>query len=196
MILENLGLTEKGINYLNSISYRFTFGKIYGLIGDTSVNVLSRVLCGLIKETTGKKIIELQENISFFLNDMQFLEDFDVLETIEDISSKKLDKTELNDLLLRLDLYSVCKLKLNKCSKEVIKKLGILCTLITNNKIILIEDVFKDLTPSDIDRLKDLFFHLKSAGYLIILTGRNKEEFNYFADKTLKIEKGSLYEIF
>ena len=60
----------------------------------------------------------------------------------------------------------------------------------------MIEDVFKDLPPSDIDRVKDLFFHLKSAGYLIILTGRNKEEFNYFADKTLKIEKGSLYEIF
>ncbi len=196
MILENLGLMEKGINYLNSISYRFTFGKIYGLIGDTSVNVLLRVLCGLIKEATGKRIIERQENISFFLNDMQFLEDFDVLETIEDISSKKLDKTKLNDLLLRLDLYNVCKLKLNKCPKEVVKKLGILCTLITNNKIILIEDVFKDLTPSDIDRVKDLFFHLKSAGYLIILTGRNKEEFNYLADEVLKIEKGSLYEIF
>ena len=196
MILENLELTEKGINYLNSISYRFTSGKIYSLIGDTSVNVLSRVLCGLIKESTGKRIVEHQENVSFFLNDMQFLEDFNVLETIEDISSKKLDKTELNDLLLRLDLYSVCKLKLNKCHKETIKKLGILCTLITNNKIILIEDVFKDLTPNDIDRVKDLFLYLKSAGYLIILTGLNKEEFNYLADKILKIEKGSLYEIF
>ena len=196
MILENLGLTEKGINYLTAISYCFTSGNIYGLIGDTSVNVLDRVLCGLIKESTGKRIVDHQENISFFLNDMQFLEDFNILETIEDINSKKLDKTKLNDLLLRLDLLGVCKFKLNKCPKEVIKKLGILCTLITNNKIILIEDVFKDLTASDIDRVKDLFFHLKSAGYLIILTGRNKEEFNYFADKILKIEKGSLYEIF
>ena len=195
MILENLGLTEKGINYLTTISYRFTSGNIYGLIGDTSVNVFVRVLCGLIKEATGKKIVDHKENISFFLNDMQFLEDFNILETIADINSKKLYKTKLNDLLLRLDLLSECN-KLNKCPKEVIKKLGILCTLITNNKIILIEDVFKDLSPSDIDRVKDLFFHLKSAGYLIILTGRNKEEFNYFADKTLKIEKGSLYEIF
>ena len=85
MILENLGLTEKGINYLTTISYRFTSGNIYGLIGDTSVNVLARVLCGLIKEATGKRILDHQENISFFLNDMQFLEDFNILETIEDI---------------------------------------------------------------------------------------------------------------
>ena len=45
VILENLGLTEKGINYLTTISYRFTSGNIYGLIGDTSVNVFVRVLC-------------------------------------------------------------------------------------------------------------------------------------------------------
>ncbi len=196
MRLENLELMVNGINYLNNINYQFTYEKIYCLFGDTSVNVFLRVLCGIIKETTGQIIKEKAGVLNFFLNDMDFIADFTVLETIQDISLKSLDKTKFSDFLVRLDMLDVSNCKLSKCSKEIIKKLGILCTLVNDNKLILIEDIFKDLSPSAIDRVKDLFFYLKSQGYIIILTGRNKEDFDYFADNVLRIEKGNLYEVF
>lgn len=196
MRLENLELMVNGINYLNNINYQFTYEKIYCLFGDTSVNVFLRVLCGIIKETTGQIIKEKDGVLNFFLNDMDFIADFTVLETIQDISLKSLDKTKVSDFLVRLNMLDVSNFKLSKCSKEIIKKLGILCTLVNDNKLILIEDIFKDLSPSAIDRVKDLFFYLKSQGYIIILTGRNKEDFDYFADNVLRIEKGNLYEVF
>lgn len=195
MKIENLSLVVDNINYLNQINCDFDFNKICALLGDTSVNVFLRVLCNLIQPTTGNIKFKTKAGLGFFLNDMHFITDFDTLETLEDISITKLDKKETNDLLNKLDLFKDSKLKIKNYSENILKKLGILCTTLNNNKIILIEDVFKNLTPSDIDMVRDFLLDLKSNGYLIILTGRKKEEFTYFVDKICWLERGILNEI-
>lgn len=195
MNIENLSLVVDNINYLNQINCNFEFNKIYALVGDTSVNVFLRVLCNLIKPTLGSIKITDNTNLGFFLNDMHFINDFDAIETLEDISTTKLDKKEIGVLLNKVDLLKDSKLEIKNYSENMLKKLGIICTTLNNNKIILIEDVFKSLTQSDIDAVRILLLNLKSNGYLIIITGRQKEEFTYFADKIYELESGTLNEI-
>lgn len=195
MNIENLSLVVDNINYLNKINCNFEFNKIYALVGDTSVNVFLRVLCNLIKPTLGSIKITDNTNLGFFLNDMHFINDFDAIETLEDISTTKLDKKEISVLLNKVDLLKDSKLEIKNYSENMLKKLGIICTTLNNNKIILIEDVFKSLTQSDIDAVRILLLNLKSNGYLIIITGRQKEEFTYFADKIYELESGTLNEI-
>lgn len=195
MNIENLSLVVDNINYLNQINCNFEFNKIYALVGDTSVNVFLRVLCNLIKPTLGNIKITDNTNLGFFLNDMHFINDFDAIETLEDISTTKLDKKEISVLLNKVDLLKDSKLEIKNYSENMFKKLGIICTTLNNNKIILIEDVFKSLTQSDIDAVRILLLNLKSNGYLIIITGRQKEEFTYFADKIYELESGTLNEI-
>lgn len=195
MNIENLSLVVDNINYLNQINCNFEFNKIYALVGDTSVNVFLRVLCNLIKPTLGSIKITDNTNLGFFLNDMHFINDFDATETLEDISTTKLDKKEISVLLNKVDLLKDSKLEIKNYSENMLKKLGIICTTLNNNKIILIEDVFKSLTPSDIDAVRIFLLNLKSNGYLIIITGRQKEEFTYFADKIYELESGTLNEI-
>ncbi len=195
MNIENLSLVVDNINYLNQINCNFEFNKIYALVGDTSVNVFLRVLCNLIKPTLGSIKITDNTNLGFFLNDMHFINDFDAIETLEDISTTKLDKKEISVLLNKVDLLKDSKLEIKNYSENMLKKLGIICTTLNNNKIILIEDVFKSLTPSDIDAVRIFLLNLKSNGYLIIITGRQKEEFTYFADKIYELESGTLNEI-
>ena len=195
MNIENLSLVVDNINYLNKINCNFEFNKIYALVGDTSVNVFLRVLCNLIKPTLGSIKITDNTNLVFFLNDMHFINDFDAIETLEDISTTKLDKKEISVLLNKVDLLKDSKLEIKNYSENMLKKLGIICTTLNNNKIILIEDVFKSLTQSDIDAVRILLLNLKSNGYLIIITGRQKEEFTYFADKIYELESGTLNEI-
>ena len=195
MNIENLSLVVDNINYLNQINCNFEFNKIYALVGDTSVNVFLRVLCNLIKPTLGSIKIADNTNLGFFLNDMHFINDFDAIETLEDISTTKLDKKEISVLLNKVDLLKDSKLEIKNYSENMLKKLGIICTTLNNNKIILIEDVFKSLTQSDIDAVRILLLNLKSNGYLIIITGRQKEEFTYFADKIYELESGTLNEI-
>ena len=195
MNIENLSLVVDNINYLNKINCNFEFNKIYALVGDTSVNVFLRVLCNLIKPTLGSIKITDNTNLGFFLNDMHFINDFDAIETLEDISTTKLDKKEISVLLNKVDLLKDSKLEIKNYSENMLKKLGIICTTLNNNKIILIEDVFKSLTPSDIDAVRIFLLNLKSNGYLIIITGRQKEEFTYFADKIYELESGTLNEI-
>lgn len=195
MKIENISLTINGVNFLGQISCNFDFNKIYALVGDTSVNVFLRILCGLVSPTTGKVTTENNATCGIFLNDMHFITDFNAQETIEDISLKQLTKKEINEQLNKLDLFKDSKLKISKYQENMLKKLGILCTTLNNNKIILIEDVFKGLLPSNIDMVRKFFINLKSKGYLIILTGRKKEEFTYFADKIYEIEKGIKNEI-
>lgn len=195
MNIENLSLVVDNINYLNKINCNFEFNKIYALVGDTSVNVFLRVLCNLIKPTLGSIKITDNTNLGFFLNDMHFINDFDAIETLEDISTTKLDKKEISVLLNKVDLLKDSKLEIKNYSENMLKKLGIICTTLNNNKIILIEDVFKSLTKSDIDAVRIFLLNLKSNGYLIIITGRQKEEFTYFADKIYELESGTLNEI-
>lgn len=195
MNIENLSLVVDNINYLNKINCNFEFNKIYALVGDTSVNVFLRVLCNLIKPTLGSIKITDNTNLGFFLNDMHFINDFDAIETLEDISTTKLDKKEIGVLLNKVDLLKDSKLEIKNYSENMLKKLGIICTTLNNNKIILIEDVFKSLTQSDIDAVRIFLLNLKSNGYLIIITGRQKEEFTYFTDKIYELESGTLNEI-
>ena len=195
MNIENLSLVVDNINYLNQINCNFEFNKIYALVGDTSVNVFLRVLCNLIKPTLGSIKITDNTNLGFFLNDMHFINDFDAIETLEDISTTKLDKKEISVLLNKVDLLKDSKLEIKNYSENMLKKLGIICTTLNNNKIILIEDVFKSLTQSDIDAVRIFLLNLKSNGYLIIITGRQKEEFTYFADKIYELESSTLNEI-
>lgn len=195
MNIKNLSLVVDNINYLNQINCNFEFNKIYALVGDTSVNVFLRVLCNLIKPTLGSIKITDNTNLGFFLNDMHFINDFDAIETLEDISTTKLDKKEISVLLNKVDLLKDSKLEIKNYSENMLKKLGIICTTLNNNKIILIEDVFKSLTQSDIDAVRIFLLNLKSNGYLIIITGRQKEEFTYFVDKIYELESGTLNEI-
>ena len=195
MNIENLSLVVDNINYLNQINCNFEFNKIYALVGDTSVNVFLRVLCNLIKPTLGSIKITDNTNLGFFLNDMHFINDFDAIETLEDISTTKLDKKEISVLLNKVDLLKDSKLEIKNYSENMLKKLGIICTTLNNNKIIVIEDVFKSLTKSDVDAVRIFLLNLKSNGYLIIITGRQKEEFTYFADKIYELESGTLNEI-
>lgn len=195
MNIENLSLVVDNINYLNQINCNFEFNKIYALVGDTSVNVFLRLLCNLIKPTLGSIKITDNTNLGFFLNDMHFINDFDAIETLEDISTTKLDKKEISVLLNKVDLLKDSKLEIKNYSENMLKKLGIICTTLNNNKIILIEDVFKSLTKSDIDAVRIFLLNLKSNGYLIIITGRQKEEFTYFADRIYELESGTLNEI-
>ena len=152
-------------------------------------------MCNLIKPTLGSIKITDNTNLGFFLNDMHFINDFDAIETLEDISTTKLDKKEISVLLNKVDLLKDSKLKIKNYSENMLKKLGIICTTLNNNKIILIEDVFKSLTKSDVDAVRIFLLNLKSNGYLIIITGRQKEEFTYFADKIYELESGTLNEI-
>lgn len=195
MNIENLSLVVDNINYLNQINCNFEFNKIYALVGDTSVNVFLRVLCNIIKPTLGSIKITDNTNLGFFLNDMHFINDFDAIETLEDISTTKLAKKEISVLLNKVDLLKDSKLEIKNYSENMLKKLGIICTTLNNNKIILIEDVFKSLTQSDIDAVRIFLLNLKSNVYLIIITGRQKEEFTYFADKIYELESGTLNEI-
>lgn len=195
MNIENLSLVVDNINYLNQINCNFEFNKIYALVGDTSVNVFLRVLCNLIKPTLGSIKITDNTNLGFFLNDMHFINDFDAIETLEDISTTKLDKKEISVLLNKVDLLKDSKLEIKNYSENMLKKLGIICTTLNNNKIILIEDVFKSLTSNDVDAVRIFLSNLKSNGYLIIITGRQKKEFTYFADKIYELESGTLNEI-
>ena len=195
MNIENLSLVVDNINYLNQINCNFEFNKIYALVGDTSVNVFLRVLCNLIKPTLGSIKITDNTNLGFFLNDMHFINDFDAIETLEDISTTKLDKKEISVLINKVDILKDIKIEIKNYIENMLKKLGIICTTLNNNKIILIEDVFKSLTKSDVDAVRIFLLNLKSNGYLIIITGRQKEEFTYFADKIYELESGTLNEI-
>ena len=70
IVVDNVTKILKGITVLENVSYEFTGGNIYGIVGKNGCGktMLMRAICGLIKPTEGKILIddkELHKDISF-----------------------------------------------------------------------------------------------------------------------------------
>lgn len=194
MKIDILDYKINDISYLKNIKFELSYHQIYGLIGYIPLNIFLRILCGLLPKDNSVKI-ESSSQIGYFLNDMHFIKEYEVREIIKEIAPNFLESDEVTDLLAKMNLQEISAQKVNTLDDSSIQKLGIFCTLIKKNKIIIIEDCFKNLNNQDKDLIKELLVNYKTKGYLIILSSSVKDDFLYFADKIYEVEEDKVNEI-
>ncbi|MGL4731117.1 MAG: ATP-binding cassette domain-containing protein [Clostridium sp.] len=205
LTVENLSKEIKNVTVLNNINLKLNKGNIYGFRGKngSGKTMLFRALCGLIKPTEGKVIINgqvLGDDISFpesvgviieYPGFLPNLSGYENLKLISEINNKVGEK-EIKEIISAVGLDPEDKKKFKKYSLGMKQRLGIAQALMENPELIILDEPTNALDSDAVLSIKDLLIKMKNNNKLILIASHDKEELELLSDEIFYIENGSI----
>lgn len=190
---------------LNQVSLSMDSEKIYGLWGKngSGKTMLIRAICGLIRPTTGKVIIDgevlgeksdFPKSVGVLIENPGFIgkyTGYQNLKMLADIK-KEIGKEEIEQILEKIGLGENQNKKYKKYSLGMKQKLGIAAALMENPKLILLDEPTNALDEESVRKLHDILVEYKEKGALIIIASHDKEELEKLSDEIYEIENGKV----
>lgn len=199
----NKSLSKKLI--LDNISYKFEYGRVYGLCGTngSGKTMLLRAVCGLIILDSGEIIIDgkiLHKDISFppsvgiVIENMSLLPGYNAFDNLKLISQikKVASDDDIKNAINRVGLKS--DLKVRKFSLGMKQRLNIAQAVFEKPKIILLDEPTNALDDSGVKLVYDIIKEEKERGALIIVATHHEEDLREMCDVILRVSEGRLYE--
>lgn len=199
----NKSLSKKLI--LDDISYRFEYGKVYGLCGanGSGKTMLLRAICGLIIPDSGEIVIDgkiLHKDISFppsvgiVIENMSLLPGYNAFDNLKLISQikKVASDDDIKNAINRVGLKS--DLKVRKFSLGMKQRLNIAQAVFEKPKIILLDEPTNALDDSGVKLVYDIIKEEKERGALIIVATHHEDDLREMCDVILEVSEGRLHE--
>lgn len=189
---------------IKDVNYSFEEGKIYLIRGKNGVGktVLLKILCGLMKPTTGK--VEYNDNdinnqvlnYGVIIETPVFWKDKTGYETLEFLASirNKIGKKDIDKAMELVGLSDVKNRNVKKYSLGMKQRLAIAQAIMENPKILLFDEPTNSLDDDGVEMFKKVLLAEKEKGKLIIVVSHNIEEIQDISDYTLYLKNNSLYE--
>jgi len=211
--LEKLNLKFGKKIILNNLNLQLNDGEILGLLGPNGVgkSTIFNIITGLIKPDFGSiKINSLIVNkfpiyeralkfrIGFVPQSGGFFHDLTVFDNLKAISEINIDNSSLreekiNSLIYQFELNSVSDIKANLLSGGQKKKLVIALALISDPKILLLDEPFAALDVMTIKMLQKIIIDLQSSKRIsIILCDHQARDLLNCVDKAAIISDGAV----
>lgn len=203
--INNVSKIIKKKTVLNNISYKFEYGKVYGLCGanGSGKTMLLRAISGLIVPTQGEVIIDgkvLHKDISFppntglIIENMELLPNYSGFDNLKFLSkvNKKITDEDISKVLDRVGLET--NLPVKKYSLGMKQRLNIAQAVFEEQKIILLDEPANSLDDDGVNILHKIILEEKEKGACIILATHHKNDIDSVCDNILKISKGKIEE--
>lgn len=182
---------------LHEINYTFEEGKCYLLSGPNGggKTMLLRIICGLIKPTTGfvsgtenKTFGIIIENPEFFKNETVFYN----LKYLASIN-KKIGDDVIDEWLKTFNLFEQRKTPVRKLSLGMKQRLALCQAFMENPDVILLDEPFNALDTENAEVLKSVITKEKSKGKIIAVAAHNlSEDVKGIFDCNIVIENGCI----
>ncbi len=205
--IENVSKEYKNEYVLRNITLTLQSGKVYGLYGKngSGKTMLMRMICGLIRPTTGRICIdgkELGKNISFpnsvgaLIENPEFIESFSGYNNLKMLADIKriIGKKEIEEVLKHVNLYDQKNKKVRKYSLGMKKKLGIAAAIMENPELVLLDEPMNALDKNSMECVRKIINHLKAQNKLIIIASHDLNDLNNISDEIIKLELGEIVE--
>ena len=205
--IENVSKEYKNEYVLRNITLTLQSGKVYGLYGKngSGKTMLMRMICGLIRPTTGRICIdgkELGKNISFpnsvgaLIENPEFIESFSGYNNLKMLADIKriIGKKEIEEVLKHVNLYDQKNKKVRKYSLGMKKKLGIAAAIMENPELVLLDEPMNALDKNSMECVRKIINHLKAQNKLIIIASHDLNDLNNISDEIIKLELGERVE--
>lgn len=190
---------------LDNISYKFEYGKVYGLCGTngSGKTMLLRAICGLIVPDSGEIAIDgkvLHKDISFppsvgiVIENMTLLPGYNAFDNLKLIAQikKVASDDDIKNAIDRVGLKS--DLKVRKFSLGMKQRLNIAQAVFEKPKIILLDEPTNALDDSGVKLVYDIIKEEKERGALIIVATHHEADLKEMCDVILRVSEGRLYE--
>jgi len=197
--LEKIFKKEK---VLTNVSLHIKYGEIYGLLGlnGAGKSTLMKIICGIFKPSSGEvnfggrkwsrndlhEIGSLIEGPAIYGN----LTAYDNLKIFCLQSGVPL--TEINPVLVRINLENTGKKKVRNFSLGMKQRLGIAMALIKKPKFLILDEPSNGLDPMGIQELRQLLNELKEEGITIMISSHILSEIQLMSDTIGIIHNGTL----
>lgn len=192
---------------LNGVSFSIISGQIYSLIGQNGVGKTTTIKCilNLVNITKGsvtvdnKNIIEIMKlsQVGYLPENLQFTNAISLYSYLLDLCiikgmDKKVANKEIHRLVELFDLGEYLDNKINKLSKGMKKKIGLIQAVINKPNILILDEPTDGLDP--ISRRKVLRYIRKLAddGAIILITSHILSDLCMISDRIGLIDSGMI----
>jgi lipopolysaccharide export system ATP-binding protein len=186
--LENISLSFKNRIILDNISFVLNHGQILGLLGPNGVgkSTVFNVITGLLKPSHGKIIINNENVIDYpissrskkfkigyvpqyggYFHDLTLRENLIAIAEIQ-IGDIKKRKIKIDYLISQFELDNVLNIQAKFLSGGQKKKLVIALSLLSDPKVLLLDEPFAALDVLTIKMLKELIVNLQTQNNLSV----------------------------
>lgn len=190
---------------LSDINLTLESGIVYGLKGKngSGKTMLMRAVSGLISPTAGSVIINdkvlgkdmsFPESIGILIENPSFLPQYSGFDNLKMLASIKncVEDETIKMYMSELGLDPDDKKKYRKYSLGMKQKLGIVCAIMENPDIVILDEPINALDEESVERVKQVVTRIKKEDRIIIIACHDKEELFYLADKIIEIEGGRI----
>ena len=185
---KNVSLSYGNRLILDNISFKINEGQIFGMLGPNGVgkSTIFNLITGLINPKHGKILINGQDTSRFpvylrtrkfkvgyvpqyggYFNDMTLNDNLKAISEIV-ISNKNLRQERIDYLLSKFELENVKNIKAKFLSGGQKKKLVIALSLMSNPKVLLLDECFAALDVLTIKMLQEIIVNLQQENKITI----------------------------
>ena len=185
---ENVSLSYGNRLILDNISFRINQGQIYGMLGPNGVgkSTIFNLITGLIKPSSGNIKIngEIANNYPVYhrskkfklgyvpqyggyFNDLSLIDNLNAISEIV-IDEKKIRFERINFLISKFELDSIKNIKAKFLSGGQKKKLVIALSLLSEPKVLLLDECFAALDVLTIKMLQEIIVNLQNENKITI----------------------------
>lgn len=201
------GLNKKFGDYygLKDIDLKIDKGKIYGIVGrnGSGKTVLLKCICGLMKPTSGKvlingkeigKDIENPEDLGMIIETPGFLYEYDAYNNLKFLAMirKKIGKQKIIDTIRIVGLDPFSKKTVGKYSLGMRQRLGIAQAIMEDPELLVLDEPMNGLDNQGVDEIRLLLKEMNSNGKTIIIASHNKEDISILCDEIIQMDKGTI----
>lgn len=205
--LTDLNKNLKGRQILSNINVSLDKGKIFCFFGrnGSGKTMLFRAICGLMKPTSGRIIIdnkELHKEISFpqsvgvIIESPGFWEYYTGFENLQILSSIKNAITidDIKNAIRRVGLDPEDKRIYKKYSLGMKQRLGIAQAIMEKPDLLVLDEPTNALDEDGVNLVRKILLEEKARGVTILIASHNKEDIEMLADKKFQMVDGCLNE--
>lgn len=207
IILEDVTKSYKGTEVVKNVFMRVKQGEIYGFLGPNGAGktTIMKMILNLAKPDTGNirvcgEVI-LKDSYEYLRNIGSIIEYPVFYEKLTAWKNLKLhcnymgfyDKKRIREVLDMVDLKGIDNKPVGEFSLGMKQRLGIARAMITNPKLLILDEPINGLDPIGIKQIRQLLVKLKASyGTTILISSHIIAEIEQLADTIGVIDKGIL----
>lgn len=208
--VKNISKKIKKRQILDNISLEIKQGEIFGFTGPNGAGktTLIKIMLGLYKPDKGKVIIngfDLKKDFEKAIkNASAIIENPEMYDYLKGIDNLKIcqraynikDEKNLEKVIKEVGLEKRINQKVKTYSLGMKQRLGIAQALISNPKILILDEPTNGLDPKGIKELRELLKKLaKEKNIAVFISSHILSEIELISDKIAIIDKGKIMEI-
>ena len=205
--VDSLIVNYKDFCAVDNVSFSVEEQEIFGIVGPNGAGKTSTIECieGLRKPSSGtisvmgydpwKNRKELHEIIGVQLQDTSYQDRARVFEICELFSSFYNNPIPYDELLNSLGLQEKRKAFVSKLSGGQKQKLAIVLSLISNPKVVFLDELTTGLDPKARHQMWDMILKLRDKGLTIVIVSHFMDEVEAICDRVAIMNKGRILNI-